>query len=103
MNEKAEKNFNHKAEAHRKLIRARWNEGYTVDNFKTVINNKTSQWLGKFDRDNKPLDKYLRPSTLFAQKHFDNYLNETVSKSQSNQHQYGNHIDIPGFKGNMPF
>ncbi|GAB6614106.1 MULTISPECIES: phage replisome organizer N-terminal domain-containing protein [Bacillus] len=103
LNEKAEKNFNHKAEAHRKLIRARWNEGYTVDNFKTVINNKVSQWLGKFDRDNKPLDRYLRPSTLFAQKHFDNYLNETVSKSQSNQQQYGNHIDIPGFKGNMPF
>lgn len=103
LNEKAEKNFNHKAEAHRKLIRARWNEGYTVDNFKTVINNKTSQWLGKFDRDNKPLDRYLRPSTLFAQKHFDNYLNETVSKPQSNQQQYGNHIDIPGFKGNMPF
>uniref|UniRef100_UPI00289AC1FE phage replisome organizer N-terminal domain-containing protein n=1 Tax=Bacillus luti TaxID=2026191 RepID=UPI00289AC1FE len=58
LNEKAEKNFNHKAEAHRKLIRARWNEGYTVDNFKTVINNKVSQWFGKFDRDNKPLDRY---------------------------------------------
>jgi len=103
LNEKTKKNFNHKAEAHRKLIRARWNEGYTVDNFKTVINNKVSQWLGKFDRDNKPLDRYLRPSTLFAQTHFDNYLNETVSKPQSNQQQYGNHIDIPGFKGNMPF
>ncbi|MDA1677530.1 phage replisome organizer N-terminal domain-containing protein [Bacillus cereus] len=84
LNEKAEKNFNHKAEAHRKLIRARWNEGYTVDNFKTVINNKVSQWLGKFDRDNKPLDRYLRPSTLFAQKHFDNYLNETAKGENSN-------------------
>lgn len=84
LNEKAEKNFNHKAEAHRKLIRARWNEGYTVDNFKTVINNKVSQWFGKFDRDNKPLDRYLRPSTLFAQKHFDNYLNETVKGENSN-------------------
>ncbi|MEC2644968.1 phage replisome organizer N-terminal domain-containing protein [Bacillus thuringiensis] len=103
LNEKAEKNFNHKAESHRKLIRARWNEGYKVENFKTVIDNKVSQWLGKFDREGKPLNRYLRPSTLFAQKHFDNYLNETVSKPQSNQQQYGNHIDIPGFKGNMPF
>ncbi|MED2752664.1 phage replisome organizer N-terminal domain-containing protein [Bacillus thuringiensis] len=103
LNKKAEKNFNHKAESHRKLIRARLNEGYTVENFKTVIDNKVSQWLGKFDREGKPLNQYLRPSTLFAQKHFDNYLNETVSKSQSNQQQYGNHIDIPGFKGNMPF
>ncbi|PFZ84310.1 phage replisome organizer N-terminal domain-containing protein [Bacillus wiedmannii] len=84
LNEKAEKNFNHKAEAHKKLIRARWNEGYTVENFKTVIDNKVSQWFGKFDRDNKPLDRYLRPSTLFAQKHFDNYLNETVKGENSN-------------------
>ncbi|MGK8429266.1 phage replisome organizer N-terminal domain-containing protein [Bacillus cereus] len=103
LNEKAEKNFNHKAESHRKLIRARWNEGYTVENFKTVIDNKVLQWLGNFDREGKPLNQYLRPSTLFSQKHFDNYLNETVSKPQSNQQQYGNHIDIPGFKGNMPF
>ncbi|MED1508985.1 phage replisome organizer N-terminal domain-containing protein [Bacillus proteolyticus] len=84
LNEKADKNFNHKAESHRKLIRARWNEGYTVENFKTVIDNKVSQWLGKFDRENKPLDQYLRPSTLFAQKHFDNYLNETVKGENSN-------------------
>ncbi|PGN26294.1 phage replisome organizer N-terminal domain-containing protein [Bacillus thuringiensis] len=84
LNEKAKKNFNYKAEAHRKLIRARWNEGYTVENFKTVIDNKVSQWFGQFDRDNKPLDRYLRPSTLFAQKHFDNYLNETVKGENSN-------------------
>lgn len=103
LNEKADKNFNHKAESHRKLIRARWNEGYTVENFKTVIDNKVSQWLGKFDKEGNSLDQYLRPSTLFSLKHFDNYLNETVSKPQSNQQQYGNHIDIPGFKGNMPF
>ncbi|MED0963826.1 phage replisome organizer N-terminal domain-containing protein [Bacillus paramycoides] len=100
LNEKADKNFNHKAESHRKLIRARWNEGYTVENFKTVIDNKVSQWLGKFDRDNKPFDQYLRPSTLFAQKHFDNYLNETVNNSQTNHQQYGSHINIPGFRGN---
>ncbi|EOO28648.1 phage replication protein [Bacillus cereus VD133] len=84
LNEKATKNFNHKAEAHRKLIRARWNEGYTIEKFKTVIDNKVSQWLGQFDRDNKPLDRYLRPSTLFAQKHFDNYLNETVKGAKNN-------------------
>lgn len=84
LNGKAKKNFNHKAEAHRKLIRARWNEGYTVENFKVVIDNKVPQWLGKFDKDGKPLERYLRPSTLFAQKHFDNYLNETVKGENSN-------------------
>ncbi|KXY34865.1 phage replisome organizer N-terminal domain-containing protein [Bacillus sp. FSL K6-0067] len=84
LNEKADKNFNHKAESHKKLIRARWNEDYTVENFKTVIDNKVSQWLGKFDKEGKPLDQYLRPSTLFAQKHFDNYLNEIVKGENSN-------------------
>ncbi|EJR56742.1 hypothetical protein IIO_05272 [Bacillus cereus VD115] len=84
LNEKADKNFNHKAESHKKLIRARWNEGYTVENFKTVIDNKVSQWFGKFDKEGKPLDQYLRPSTLFALKHFDNYLNETVKGENSN-------------------
>ncbi len=84
LNEKAKKNYNHQAEGHRKLIRARWNEGYTIDDFKKVIDNKVSQWLGKFDRDGKPLEQYLRPSTLFAQKHFDNYLNETVKGAKNN-------------------
>ncbi|AIW83106.1 conserved phage family protein [Bacillus mycoides] len=84
LNEKAKKKYNHKSEGHRKFIRARWNEDYTVDDFKTVIDNKVPQWLGKFDKDGKPLEQYLRPSTLFAQKHFDNYLNETVKGENSN-------------------
>ncbi|MFK4329976.1 putative phage protein (TIGR02220 family) [Bacillus sp. RC240] len=84
LNEKAKKKYNHKSEGHRKFIRARWNEDYTVDDFKTVIDNKVPQWLGKFDKDGKTLEQYLRPSTLFAQKHFDNYLNETVKGENSN-------------------
>ncbi|MEB8649896.1 conserved phage C-terminal domain-containing protein [Bacillus cereus] len=100
LNEKANKNFNPKAEGHRKLIRARWNEGYKLEDFKKVIDNKISQWLGKKSFDGKPLDQFLRPSTLFAQKHFDNYLNETVN--MSNQ-QHGNQNVIPGFRGKMPF
>ncbi|EOO67882.1 hypothetical protein IIC_05292 [Bacillus cereus VD021] len=84
LNEKAKKKYNHKSEGHRKFIRARWNEDYTVDDFKAVIDNKVPQWLGNFDKDGKPLEQYLRPSTLFAQKHFDNYLNETVKGENSN-------------------
>lgn len=78
LNEKANKNYNHKSEGHKKLIRARWNEGYSIDDFKKVIDNKVPQWLGQFDRSGKPLTQYLRPSTLFAPSHFDNYLNETI-------------------------
>ena len=50
-------------------IRSRLNEGYTVDDFKTVIDKKCREWKGT------KLEKYLTPKTLFAPSHFDTYLN----------------------------
>ncbi|WNN20058.1 replication initiation protein [Bacillus phage FI_KG-Lek] len=47
LNEKANKNFNPKAEGHRKLIRARWNEGYKLEDFKKLSITKTTQWFGR--------------------------------------------------------
>lgn len=52
------------------LITARMNEGATVDDFKTVIDNKVAEW----GNDSK-MSKYLRPETLFGT-HFDSYLNQ---------------------------
>lgn len=52
------------------LIKARWNEGQRLDDFKKVIDVKTNQWL-----NNQEMNKYLRPATLFGNK-FDDYLNE---------------------------
>lgn len=52
------------------LIKARWNEGQRVDDFKKVINVKSSQWL-----NDSNMNKYLRPQTLFGNK-FDDYLQE---------------------------
>ena len=50
-------------------IRSRLKEGYTVDDFKTVIDKKCREWKGT------KLEKYLTPKTLFAPSHFDIYLN----------------------------
>lgn len=50
-------------------IRSRLKEGYTVDDFKTVIDKKCREWQGT------KLAKYLTPKTLFAPSHFDTYLN----------------------------
>lgn len=50
-------------------IRSRLKEGYTVDDFKTVIDKKCREWKGT------KLEKYLTPKTLFASSHFDTYLN----------------------------
>ncbi|MDT2598045.1 phage replisome organizer N-terminal domain-containing protein [Enterococcus dongliensis] len=52
------------------LIKARWNEGQRLDDFKKVIDVKTGQWI-----NNQEMNKYLRPATLFGNK-FDDYLNE---------------------------
>ena len=51
-------------------INARFNEGFTVDDFKLVIDKKVSSWMG-----DEKMAKYLRPETLFGNK-FEGYLNE---------------------------
>ena len=56
------------------LITARFREGFCVDDFYRVIDNKTDKWLG----DPKMVD-FLRPETLFGTK-FESYLNERDAK-----------------------
>ena len=59
----------------RNLIKARMNEDFTVEDFKTVIKKKNDEWGG-----DKEMSKFLRPETLFGTK-FESYLNQkSVSK-----------------------
>ena len=69
LNEKANKNFKPTTKKTQSLINARIKEGFTLDDFKKVIDTKCSQWLGT------EMEKYLRPETLFGTK-FEGYLNE---------------------------
>jgi len=62
-------------ECTKKMIHARYEEGFTIDDFKTVINNKIESWLGS------EWAKYLRPSTLFIPSKFEGYLNEKVEQN----------------------
>ncbi|MBF7154055.1 phage replisome organizer N-terminal domain-containing protein [Bacillus albus] len=96
LNAEAKTKYQHKSKKTRELINARWKEGFTLEDFKQVIDTKTTQWL-----NDPKMSIYLRPLTLFGNK-FESYQNEKVNKS-NNQQQYGNHINIPGFNGNMPF
>ncbi len=54
----------------KRLLLARFKEGYTLDDFKQVIDIKTAEW-----KDSPEFSKYLRPETLFGSK-FDGYLNQ---------------------------
>lgn len=74
LNQVTSKSFKN-VETHKKLIRARWHEKATLDDFKKVIDNKSSEWLGT------DMAKYLQPSTLFGNK-FDQYLNQTNAIKQ---------------------
>lgn len=69
LNQKAGTNFRASGTNTKKHINARLNEGYSVEDFKTVIDKKCDTWL-KTD-----MAKYLRPETLFGSK-FESYLNE---------------------------
>jgi uncharacterized phage protein (TIGR02220 family) len=60
------------------LIKARWNEGFRVDDFKKVIDNKSSQWL-----NDPKFSEYLRPETLFGTK-FESYLNQKKVTKKTN-------------------
>lgn len=70
LNEKTGKHFRHNTDKTKKLIKARIREGFTVDDFKRVIDTKTKQWS-----KDKKMKIYLRPETLFGSK-FEAYLNE---------------------------
>jgi uncharacterized phage protein (TIGR02220 family) len=71
-------NYKHTTEGHKKHIRARWNEKYTLDDFKMVIDKKATEWI------NTEQAKFLRPETLFGNK-FDGYLNQLASNKPSNK------------------
>lgn len=72
LNEKTGKHYTTRSKASVKMITERLKEGYTVDEFKSVIQNKTDAWL-----NNPEMKVYLRPETLFCAKHFESYLNDS--------------------------
>ena len=73
LNEKTGKAYKYSTETTQRHIRARIKEGFTLEDFKNVIDWKVSQW----GREEK-MERYLRPQTLFGTK-FESYLNE-ISK-----------------------
>lgn len=79
LNESVDKNFRHTTQKTKRLIDARLREGFTIDDFKKVIDKKTEEW-----KKDVKMNQYLRPETLFGTK-FESYLNqETVNKPNNN-------------------
>tara|TARA_Y100000114_G_scaffold157259_1_gene188550 strand:- start:9619 stop:10242 length:624 start_codon:yes stop_codon:yes gene_type:complete len=76
LNLKTNKNFKINNNKTITLINTRFKEGYTLDDFKKVIDLKSEKWL------NTNMDAYLRPMTLFSNK-MEGYLNETINKKSN--------------------
>ena len=91
LNEKTGRSFRN-IDANKKLIKARWNDGYKLDDFKTVIDNMVANWSGK-EFNGTPAETYLQPKTLFSNK-FDSYLNQ-IPKTYVNNDFQGNELDLP--------
>lgn len=75
LNQKAGTKYKHSSKNTKKYITARWNEGYQLQDFFTVIDKKCTNWL------NTEQAIYLRPETLFGTK-FEGYLNQPEKKSK---------------------
>ena len=81
LNLKAKTNYKHNSVGSKKLIKARWNDGFTLDNFKTVHTNMCKHWL------NTEMATYVRPDTLYTGK-MDSYLNYIAPKNTKKESEY---------------
>ena len=78
LNQQTGKNYKSTTKKNRTVIRARTDEGFSLDDFKRVIDNKVAEW-----KDTN-MEKYLRPETLFGTK-FEGYLNQELQPSGMDQ------------------
>ena len=80
LNNKVNKKFSYKSVSNRKLIKARFNEGYKLDDFIKVIDIKTNEWI-----NDEKMKSYLQPSTLFRGSNFDKYLNQELPELSNDE------------------
>ena len=81
LNERAKTNYKY-SEDNCKYIKKWIDEGFTLDDFKKVINIKISDW-----EDNEEMSGFIRPSTLFGKK-FEEYLNQRCTEQMSPDDPY---------------
>ena len=86
LNDKAGTGYKASSKKTQTCIRARIEEGFEIDDFKTVIDKKCMQWIGT------EFEKFLRPETLFGTK-FEGYLNEKYNPKQSRSANIQNRVN----------
>lgn len=82
LNTKTGKSYSSKSVANIRVISARLNDGYTVEDCKRVIDNQVRDW-----GNDEKMVKFLRPSTLFQTSKFDEYLNNVLLRAVNDHRQ----------------
>ena len=77
LNRLAGTNYRATSKKTRELINGRWEEGYRLQDFETVIKKKCDDWIGT------KYEEYLAPTTLFRPINFERYLNAKINKEES--------------------
>ena len=85
LNKKTGQNYKPDIKKTQACIRARWHEGFRLDDFKCVVDIKASEWMGT------EWEKFLRPETLFGTK-FESYRNQKQCPDKPKEVKYK-----PGF------
>lgn len=78
LNDRAETKYKATTAKTVECISARLKEGFTLEDFKSVIDKKTAEWKGT------DFEQYLRPTTLFGTK-FEGYLNAKINTQAKKQ------------------
>lgn len=78
LNETCNTSFKNNTEKTKSSIKARFKEGYSLEDFKTVILKKQKEW------ENTKMETFLRPITLFGGK-FESYLNQKEALKSENK------------------
>ena len=86
LNQRIGSNYKPNASKTKTAIHARVQEGYTLEDFKIVIDKKVNEWYGT------DMAKYLRPETLFGTK-FEGYLNQPETQRVITTKDIENKID----------
>lgn len=76
LNQKAGTKYRASTPKTQTVIHARHAEGFTFEDFKTVIDKKCAEWIGT------EWEKFLRPETLFGTK-FEGYLNAKTKAAKA--------------------
>ena len=89
LNLKTNKSFSTKNGNNLKNISQRLRDGFTVDQLKSVVDKKTSDWL-----NDEKMNQYLNPETLFRPKKFEIYLNSKSKVPKAEAEDNGKYKNI---------